>query len=131
MNIKHLAIFATGIALSLQAFAADSYQHIRNATAKIEYAGQTFLIDPFFAPKNSMAGFAGTYHSAKRIPLVDLPMPSSQIMKGVDAVIITHTHEDHWDEAAQKAIPKHLPVFVQHEKDAALVRSQGFKMYKS
>ena len=38
----------------------------------------------------------------------------------VDAVIVTHTHDDHWDEAAIAAIPKILPVFVQHEADAAL-----------
>ena len=43
----------------------------------------------------------------------------------VDAVIVTHTHPDHWDEAAVSRVPKHLPLFDQHEGDAELMRSQG------
>ena len=45
--------FILSVVLSATAFSAwadDSYQHIRNATAKVEYAGQTFLIDPFLPP---------------------------------------------------------------------------------
>ncbi|SSY81007.1 MBL fold metallo-hydrolase [Alysiella crassa] len=127
MKLKHIALASLLFAGSLNAWAADSYQHIRNATAKIEYAGQTFLVDPFFAKKGSMAGFEGTFNSHLRSPLVDLPMSEREIVKGVDAVIVTHTHEDHWDKAAQNAIPKHLPIFTQHEDDAQLIRSQGFK----
>lgn len=58
---KKFALSTFTLMMSLSAFALDSYQHIRNATAKIEYAGQTFLIDPFFAKKGSMAGFDGTF----------------------------------------------------------------------
>ena len=105
----------------------DQYQHIRNATARITYANQTFLVDPFLAPKESMAGFPGTHNSQQRMPLVDLPMPVEKIMEGVDAVIVTHTHEDHWDKTAQQAVPKNLPIFVQHESDAGKLRTQGFK----
>ncbi|MDH9219636.1 MBL fold metallo-hydrolase [Moraxella lacunata] len=124
---KKLTLSALALSVSISAFALDSYQHIRNATAKIEYAGQTFLVDPFFAKKGSMAGFDGTYNSHLQSPMIELPMPIKDIIKGVDAVIVTHTHEDHWDETAQQAIPKHLPIFVQHEDDAKLIRSQGFK----
>ncbi|GAB1662691.1 hypothetical protein Mh1957_07650 [Mannheimia haemolytica] len=124
---KKLTFAALALTISASAFALDSYQHIRNATAKIEYAGQTFLVDPFFAKKGAMEGFKGTFNSHLRSPMVELPMPVSEIIKGVDAVIVTHTHEDHWDEAAQKALPKDLPIFTQHEDDAKLIRSQGFK----
>lgn len=124
---KKFALSTFTLMMSLSAFALDSYQHIRNATAKIEYAGQTFLIDPFFAKKGSMAGFDGTFNSHLRMPLIDLPMPTSEILKGVDAIIVTHTHEDHWDNAAQKIIPKHLPIFVQNNADATLIKNQGFK----
>ncbi|QIW15736.1 hypothetical protein A4G20_05020 [Pasteurellaceae bacterium RH1A] len=113
--------------LAMSAFAQDSYQHIRNATAKIEYAGQTFLVDPFFAKKDSMAGFAGTFNEEKRMPLVDLPMSTDKVLDGVEAVIVTHTHEDHWDETAAQTIPKDLPIFVQHQADAEKIRNQGFK----
>lgn len=125
--LKKLALSTLTLTMSISAFAFDSYQHIRNATAKIEYAGQTFLVDPFFAKKESMAGFEGTFNSHLRMPLIDLPMSTNEILTGVDAVIVTHTHEDHWDEVAQKAIPKHLPIFVQNESDAKLIKNQGFK----
>jgi L-ascorbate metabolism protein UlaG (beta-lactamase superfamily) len=44
----------------------------------------------------------------------------------VDAVIVTHTHLDHWDDAAKRLVPKSLPVFVQDERDAADLRAAGF-----
>lgn len=78
-------------------------QHIRNATAKIAYAGQTFLVDPLLARKGAYPGFEGTFHSEQRNPLVDLPMTTEEVMAGVDAVIVTHTHLDHWDGALEKA----------------------------
>ena len=34
----------------------------------------------------------------------------------VDAVIVTHDHLDHWDDVAKAKIPRHLPLFVQHQK---------------
>lgn len=70
--------------------------------------------------------FPGTARSELRNPLVELPFSRDKIID-VDAVIVTHTHDDHWDTAAIAAIPKTLPVFVQHEADAALLRSQGFQ----
>ena len=101
-------------------------QQIRNATLKINYAGITFLIDPLLAAKGSYPGFKGTARSQLRNPLVELPLSISDILSGVDAIIVTHTHLDHWDNAAQKYIPKHLPVFGQNHQDVELIRSQGF-----
>ncbi len=48
---KKLTLTVLALTISASAFALDSYQHIRNATAKIEYAGQTFLVDPFLPKK--------------------------------------------------------------------------------
>lgn len=101
-------------------------QHIRNATAKITYAGQTFLVDPLLAPKGAYPGFEGTFHSEQRNPLVDLPMTTEEVMAGVDAVIVTHTHLDHWDGGEHEFVRKDIPLFVQHEADAAMVRGQGY-----
>ncbi|MDQ1816962.1 MBL fold metallo-hydrolase [Massilia sp. CCM 9210] len=101
-------------------------QQIRNATAKISFAGKTFLVDPFLARKGTYPGFAGTFNSQLRNPLVELPISVKEIMKGVDAVIVSHTHLDHWDGGAHQFIPKTLPLFVQHEADATLIRGQGF-----
>ena len=100
--------------------------HVRNATQLIDYAGKKFLIDPMLSAKGAWAGFAGTARSELRNPLVELPF-SIETIVDVDAVIVTHTHQDHWDEAAIAAIPKTLPVYVQHDADGQLLRGQGFR----
>ena len=102
------------------------YQHVRNATAKINYGGKTILVDPFLAPKGAYPGFADTPNPGPRIPLIDLPQPSADVVKNIDAVILTHTHLDHWDAEAQMLLPKNIPFFVQNAGDAHIVRSQGF-----
>jgi len=100
-------------------------QQIRNATIKVKYAGSTFLIDPMLAKKGTYPGFEGTYNSELRNPLVELPMPLSDVMKA-DAIIVTHTHLDHWDDAAKQSLPKSLPLFAQNEADAQSIRKDGF-----
>ncbi len=102
-------------------------QQIRNATVKIDFSGTTFLIDPMLSPKGGFPGFEGTYRSELRNPLVEMPFLADEVLKSVEAVVVTHTHTDHWDEAAQKQIPKNMPVFVQNEVDAKTIRGQGFK----
>lgn len=98
---------------------------IRNATLKIDYAGSRFLIDPMLSEKGAWAGFSGTARAHLRNPLVALPMPIEEILD-VDVVIVTHTHMDHWDDAAQRLIPKDRLIYVQNDGDGALIRSQGF-----
>lgn len=102
-------------------------QHIRNATVKVTYGETTFLIDPMLADQGAYPGFENTYRSELRNPLVGLPMAATDVVMGTDAVIVTHTHLDHWDDVAQKLLPKDIPVFVQHPADAELIRSQGFE----
>lgn len=100
-------------------------EQIRNATIRIKYAGSTFLIDPWFAPKHGTGSFAllkalcalhrvfrvkGTkymmdqcstmtvFDPAKRwklMPLSSLPRPAKEINRGVDAYLISHIHPDH------------------------------------
>jgi L-ascorbate metabolism protein UlaG (beta-lactamase superfamily) len=100
-------------------------KQVRNATLLIDFGGSKFLIDPYLAEKDANPGFEGTVNSHIRNPRVDLNTPMDEILN-VDAVIVTHTHPDHWDEAAIRLVPKDLPLFAQHEKDAELIRSQGF-----
>ena len=103
-----------------------TYQHVRNATARIEYAGSVFLVDPFLAEKGTYPGFEGTPNSEKRIPLIDMAEPAQDVIKGIDAVILTHTHLDHWDDAAREILPKDIAFFVQNAGDARTIREQGF-----
>jgi L-ascorbate metabolism protein UlaG (beta-lactamase superfamily) len=98
---------------------------VRNATLIVDYAGRKFLVDPMLGEKGTFPGFAGTPNSHLSNPLVDLPAPVGEIVD-VDAVIVTHTHLDHWDDAAKDALPKDLPIFAQDEKDATDIRAAGF-----
>ena len=102
------------------------YTHIRNATGKLTIKNTTFLIDPFLAPKDTYPGFEGTFNYQQRMPMVDLPLSMDQLLSDVDAVVVTHTHLDHWDDSAVQAIPKSLPIFVQNSADQKLISSQGF-----
>ncbi|MBS3667663.1 MBL fold metallo-hydrolase [Vreelandella boliviensis] len=135
MLVKALAsslVLATGL-IAGNAFANSNaqgathqVQQIRNATVKITYGETSFLVDPMLAEQGAYPGFENTYRSELRNPLVGLPMPVEEMLDGVDAIIVTHTHLDHWDDAAQELLPKDIPLFAQNADDAELIRSQGF-----
>lgn len=71
---------------------------IRNTTQQLEYGGVRFLIGPMLCEKGSFPGFPGTVNEDLSNPMTSLPMSLDQIA-AVDAVIVTHMHEDHWDAA--------------------------------
>jgi L-ascorbate metabolism protein UlaG (beta-lactamase superfamily) len=98
---------------------------VRNATLRLDFGGVRFLIDPMLAEQGAYPGFEGTANSHLRNPLVPLTLPMDEILD-VDALIVTHTHPDHWDEAAKALVPKSLPVFAQNEGDAELIRGADF-----
>lgn len=131
MNInKLLAAVILSTTIVTSAFAGDHYQQIRNATGRVEIAGKTFLIDPMLAKKDAYPGFENTHNSQLRFPLVELPVSIENTYKGVEGIIVTHTHLDHWDPAAAKLLPKDILIITQHEEDAQLIRNQGFKNVK-
>lgn len=101
-------------------------KQIRNATIIVEYADKKFLIDPMLAEKGTYPAFPNTIRQDQRNPIVNLPISVEQIIN-VDAVILTHLHLDHFDEAAQKILPKDIKMFVQNEEEAKEVRNVGFQ----
>ncbi|OBA04982.1 hypothetical protein A9D36_03035 [Bacillus subtilis] len=102
-------------------------QQIRNATLVVEYAGKTFLIDPMLAEKGAYPPFPNAPRQDQNNPLVKLPTSVDNIIQNVDAVIVTHLHLDHWDEAAKEVLPKDIKLFSQNEEDATEIRNAGFK----
>ena len=83
--------------MGMAVYAQNDVRLIRNATLKIQYAGKTILLDP-------MLGEKGTEMSALGVnlnPRVHLTMPVSEVLKGVDFVLLTHAHIDHYDPAAE------------------------------
>ncbi|ARC64355.1 MBL fold metallo-hydrolase [Bacillus licheniformis] len=101
-------------------------QQIRNATLAVKYAGKTFLIDPMLAEKGAYPPFPNSARQEQNNPLVSLPVPTDELVKNTDAVIVTHLHLDHFDDAAKDLLPKEIKLFVQNEADAEEVRKAGF-----
>src|SRR3954454_9011626 len=97
---------------------------IRHATLRVEIAGQVLLVDPMLDDVGARPPVAGTANE-QRNPLVPLPMDVSGVVTDVDAVLVTHLHADHLDEAAVRALPASLAVFCQ-EEDAAELGRRGF-----
>ncbi|MCP4108037.1 MAG: MBL fold metallo-hydrolase [Desulfobacteraceae bacterium] len=84
-------------------------QQIRNATLRITYAGKLFLTDPVLSPKHGIESFVGISPN----PVVDLPCTPREVTDGIEAVIVSHLHKDHFDQAAQDILPKDIPIFCQ------------------
>lgn len=103
------------------------YQHIRQATALINFNGTQFLIDPMLSKKGEMPAFEPAKNgSLEKNPTVNLPISIDAVLHSVDAVILTHLHPDHWDIAASKLLKKDIPIFVQNETDKLIILEQGF-----
>ena len=94
-------------------------QLIRNATMVVEYAGSKFLVDPMFSKKGQLASapMPAKDWNMKRNPLHELPITVKEIIKDIDFVFLSHLHFDHWDKAAEEALPKEIKIFVQDVND--------------
>ncbi|RIN06444.1 MBL fold metallo-hydrolase [Staphylococcus sp. KG4-3] len=100
--------------------------HLRNATLIVEFANKRFLVDPMLGEKGSFSAFPNAPRENENNPLVDLPISVDLILSNIDAVILTHLHLDHFDEAAQQLIPKDMHIFVQNNEDAQQIKQIGF-----
>jgi L-ascorbate metabolism protein UlaG (beta-lactamase superfamily) len=100
-------------------------RQIRNATIVIEFGGKRFLVDPWLAPKDTYPGYAGCMNDHIRNPTAPLVVAMDEIVN-VDAVVLTHSHPDHWDDFAAENIRKDIPFFVQHFGDREVIRAAGF-----
>ncbi|TFE01558.1 MBL fold metallo-hydrolase [Jeotgalibacillus salarius] len=102
-------------------------QLIRNATLVVHYAGQKFLVDPFLAEKGAYPPLQNAARQDQNNPLVELPVSLNELIQDVNAVILTHLHLDHYDDAAKEALPKDIKIFVQNDEDAMKVMEDGFE----
>lgn len=94
---------------------------VRHATLVVNTGGKTLLVDPMLSPPGAMPPIQNTPND-RRNPLVPLPELD---LSGVDAVLVTHTHADHFDEAATSELSKDLPLLCQPE-DEEKFSSDGF-----
>jgi L-ascorbate metabolism protein UlaG (beta-lactamase superfamily) len=97
---------------------------IRHATLRLELAGRQLLIDPMLDPAGARPPVENTEND-RRNPLVELPEPAEVVVSGLDGVLVTHMHEDHFDATAAQLLPKQIPLLCQPE-DAERLRGHGF-----
>ncbi|CAM3974992.1 MBL fold metallo-hydrolase [Flavobacterium sinopsychrotolerans] len=96
-------------------------QLVRNATLLIEYNGKKILVDPMLSPKGAIESWAGIQTN----PTVDLKMPLNDIVKELDLVIVTHTHDDHFDKVASKILDKSIEL-INQPADKDFFQKEGF-----
>lgn len=104
-----------------------SVRLLRHASLVINFGGKVFIVDPMLSAKGEMEPIQNAGNST-RIPMVDLPINNTKLNKIIndaDAILVTHTHRDHWDKSAQNTIPKNKPIFCQ-PSDVDTIISQGF-----
>lgn len=102
-------------------------QLLRNATLILTVNGKSILVDPMLAAKDSYDPIPNTAN-VLRNPLVDLPVSEAELkllIQNLDAVLLTHIHNDHWDVVARQLLPKDITLFCQ-PVDAVAIRSSGF-----
>jgi L-ascorbate metabolism protein UlaG (beta-lactamase superfamily) len=97
---------------------------IRSATLKLSYAGETLLVDPQLDPQGAREAVPDT-PNPRPSPLGDLPERPEAVVAGVDALLVTHLHRDHFDDTAKRLLDRHLPLYCQ-PPDAERLRADGF-----
>jgi L-ascorbate metabolism protein UlaG (beta-lactamase superfamily) len=97
---------------------------VRHATLVLEYGGRHLLVDPMLGDEGTAPPIEDS-PDQRNNPLVPLPFPAAELVANVDAVLVTHLHKDHLDEAAEAALDKSLPLACQPE-DAEELRERGF-----
>jgi len=100
---------------------------LRHATFAFETGDLRVLVDPMLGEAGTAPAVPNTPNQRPN-PLVDLPLGDdglSDLIENTDAVLVTHTHNDHWDGQARELIPKDRLVLCQPE-DEAKISGAGF-----
>ena len=97
---------------------------VRNATVLLELDGHRVLIDPALDEAGARPPVQGT-ENRRPNPLVPLPFRAEDLVRGLDAVLVTHLHRDHLDDAGERLLPRDVPLFCQ-PSDEERLRALGF-----
>jgi L-ascorbate metabolism protein UlaG (beta-lactamase superfamily) len=92
---------------------------VRSATVIVEIAGKRILFDPML---DDVAARPPIEHTRNQVanPTVPLPFPAEEVVRGLDAIIVTHRHRDHLDARGEELVPRDVPTFCQPEDEEAL-----------
>jgi L-ascorbate metabolism protein UlaG (beta-lactamase superfamily) len=92
---------------------------VRNATLILELSEKRILVDPMLDDVGARPPIEKTANPVRN-PTVPLPFPAEDVVRGLDAVIVSHRHRDHLDARGEELLPRDVPVFCQPEDEDAL-----------
>ncbi|WP_254543507.1 MBL fold metallo-hydrolase [Halomarina pelagica] len=99
-----------------------SIRLIRHATLLLEVGGTTVLVDPMLSDAGANPPIPNSPND-RRNPLVDLP--DADLDLSADALLVTHLHRDHLDDAAKDRLAGDVHVLCQPE-DVDELTEAGF-----
>lgn len=108
--------------------AHGSIQWLGGPTALLEYAELRVITDPMLGPRGPNAFTLPKHPSTgePNAPITRYVAPAPYSLEGLDAILISHTHNDHVDARAKELLPKQLPVIVA-AAGADAMRAAGFR----
>ena len=92
---------------------------VRHATLLLEIEGRRVLVEPMLDDAGARDPVEDSPRP-RRNPLVPLPFPAEDVVRGLDGVVVTHLHQDHFDETGARLVPRDVPVFCQPEDEDRL-----------
>lgn len=92
---------------------------VRHATLLVELGGRRILVEPMLDPPGARPPVEDS-PNPRQNPLVPLPLPAEEVVAGLDAVVVTHLHRDHFDDTGARLVPRDVPVFCQPEDEERL-----------
>jgi L-ascorbate metabolism protein UlaG (beta-lactamase superfamily) len=99
---------------------------VRNATLLLALTASSpvLLVDPML---NAEGAVAPVEHTAPpdRNPLVALPVPAEGLVAAAGAVLVTHLHNDHFDDGARRLLDPSVPILCQ-PADRGRLGADGF-----
>lgn len=82
------------------------------------------LVDPMLDDVGARPAIANTPEPRPN-PLVPLPAAAAELLRDLDAILVTHLHADHFDSAAAERLDHGLPLLCQ-PADVDTLRDHGF-----
>ncbi|MBC8015425.1 MAG: MBL fold metallo-hydrolase [Sporomusaceae bacterium] len=102
-------------------------QLLRHATLLVTINGKRILVDPMLGIAGVMPPIANSPNN-HRNPLVELTI-QLDFEQDIDGVLLTHTHRDHFDDAAAEQIPLNKTILCQPEDEEKLKKLGFLKIY--